>query len=268
MDILSLLPLIYDKLIVFTIILSRIGATLGTFVIFKREMITSRMMISLSFILSCYVLLLVNPTEPVSSLYSIKSITNLMCQVLIGFTIGLILNILFEVFVSVGQVISGQVGLGMASMIDPRFGYITNLTHFYVITATIIFLSINGHLILMKLLVDSFKYIPVEYTLSTMQSYKHVLNFANVIFVDAILLSMTIIIVLMLTNISLAVMSKFAPQFNLFSIGINMQLIIGIFCIFITFTLFVDQSQQLIVDTLQFIKNFIRYQVDNVGSSS
>lgn len=268
MDILTLLPSIYDKLIVFTLIFSRIGATLSTFVIFKREMITSRMMISLSFLLSCYVLLIVNPNSSYSSLISVQSATNLIYQTLIGFMIGLILNILFEVFIAVGQIISGQIGLSMASLIDPRFGFITTLTHFYVITATIIFLSLNGQLFLMKLLVDSFTVIPVDSAIFTALSLKPLLGFGSIIFSDAILLSMTVIIVLMLTNISLAVMSKFAPQFNLFSIGINMQLMIGLFCLFITFGLFVDQSQQLINDALHFIKNFVDLQVTHVRSSS
>lgn len=264
MDILTLLPTIYEKLMVFTLIFSRIGATLTTFVIFKREMVTSRMMISLSFLLACYVLLIVNPGTSHVSLLSVESATNLIYQSLIGFMIGLILNILFEVFIAVGQIISGQIGLSMASLIDPRFGFITTLTHFYVITATIIFLSINGQLLLMKFLVDSFTVIPVDTAVFTALSLKPLLGFGSIIFSDAILLSITVIIVLMLTNISLAVMSKFAPQFNLFSIGINMQLMIGLFCLFVTYNLFIDQSQQLIGDTLLFIKNFIASQVAHV----
>jgi|SRR5579885_162758 flagellar biosynthetic protein FliR len=253
MDIVKLLPVIYEKFILFTLIFTRIAALLSTFVLFRRELITSRLVISLSIILSLYVLLAYAGKSIVYDVFSIDLLIQMLFQSFIGLVTGLILNLLFEVFVSAGQIISTQIGFSTASLIDPRFGYITSLTHFYMIVSTLLFLILNGHLFAIKAIVDSFNVLPLYKEIIPANLLIDVLNYAGVIFSGAIMLSITIITVLLLTNIALAIMTKFAPQFNLFSIGINMQSIIGLICIYVTFNLYMDNSGNLIRDCLAFL---------------
>ena len=82
----------------------------------------------------------------------------------------------------------------------------------------------------------------------------NVLSYSSVIFSGSIMLSMTIVITILLTNISLAVMTKFAPQFNIFSIGINMTLIMGLITIYVTYNLFLNQGGHIIVDGLNYLQ--------------
>lgn len=230
---------------------------LSTFVLFRRELITSRMVISLAFVLSLYVILAYTGRPLDYDVLSLGMLVQMLFQSFIGLISGLILNLVFEVFVSAGQVISTQIGLSMASLIDQRFGYITSLTHFYIMVSTLLFLFLNGHLFAIKAIIDSFTVLPVYQEIIPVNTLEAIFSYAGVIFSGGILLSITIIIVLLLTNIALAVMTKFAPQFNLFSIGINMQLIIGLICIYITFSLFLDNSGNLIRDNLGFLQRSI-----------
>lgn len=250
MDIIQLIPGIYEKFVIFTLIFTRISSLFTTFVLFRRDLITTRITFSLSFIISIYVLLAYQGAQIAYDVFSLQMLLHLLYQVLIGVTSGLILNIIFEIFVSVGQIVSTQVGLGMASLIDPRFGYITTLTHFYMITMTLIFLSINGHLFAIETIMDSFTVMPVLYEKVPADLLHSVINYAGVIFSGSVRLSLTLIIVLMLTNIALAIMTKFAPQFNLFSIGINMEVVLGLFCVYMTYPLFVDGSTNVIYECL------------------
>ncbi len=67
--------------------------------------------------------------------FSFQMLLFVATQFFIGFVSGFIINIVFDVFLALGQVISLQIGLSMASLIDPRFGSITSLTQFYMLTS-------------------------------------------------------------------------------------------------------------------------------------
>lgn len=232
---------------------TRISAFLSTFILFRRDSITLRITISLSAILAVYVVL-IDPTKQASTdVLSIPIFIQMLYQVFIGFISALILNIIFEVFVALGQIIATEIGLSIASLMDPRFGGITSLTHFYVITTSLIFLLLNGHLFALKAIVDSFVALPLYHTFVPKTLITDILTYSSIIFSSSVLLSITIIMTVLLTNISLAVMTKFAPQFNLFSIGINITLIIGLFSLYLTFDVLVEKTMVLIQEGLQFL---------------
>lgn len=257
MDSLSLLPSIYEKIIIFVLIFSRISTLFATFILFHRDRISSRLIISLSAILSFYVLL-ADETKPIyNEIFSIHFLMALFFQILIGFISGLILNLVFEVFVALGQIVSAQIGLSMASLIDPRLGNITSLTHFYVITISLIFLLLNGHLFIIKLILDSFSIIPLDHHFIPKGLISDVLTYSSVMFTGSILLSITLVMAILVTNLALAVMTKFAPQFNIFSIGINMTLIIGLVCIYVTFDFFIEKGGSLLVECMNFLSSSI-----------
>ncbi len=253
MDILGLIPAVYAKFLVYTLFFTRISVMLTTFVLFRREMITARIILSLSSVLAMFALMAYTGDEIYSDMYSIQMLLQLMVQVLIGFVTGIILNIVFEVFVAIGQIASTQIGLSVAGMIDPRFGYITSLTHFYVIVGSLIFLLLNGHLYAITTIVESFNTLPIYQNYLPPDVMQAVLKYATVIFSGSVMLAVTILIVLLLMNISLAVMTKFAPQFNLFTIGINLQLILGLLVIYLTFSLFLDHGRILMTDALDLL---------------
>lgn len=255
MEIVSYIPQIYAEFSVFILILTRISTMLSMLVIFRRETITTRIVIALSTVLSLYVMLLYPEKTLNYDIFSIQMLVEAFLQAFIGFLSALIINIVFEIFVSVGQIISSQIGLSMASLIDQRFGYITSLTHFYVITATLIFLYLNGHLFAITTIVNSFNVLPINIAFNPSHLMMGIVNYASVIFSGAIMLSITIVIVLLLTNIAIAGMTKFAPQFNLFSIGINMELIIGLICIYLTFNLFATSGSNVIRDSIAFLQH-------------
>lgn len=254
MEILSLIPVAYSKFIVYVLIFTRIAALLCTFVLFKRDLITSRIIISLATILSFYVLMFYTGKQINYDVFSLQMLIQLLFQVLVGILGGLILNIVFDVFIAVGQLVSTQVGLGIASLIDQRFGYITSLTQFYIILCSLLFLFMNGHLYAIHAVLTSFDTLPIYEELIPQHLINNILNYAGVIFSGSLILSINVVMILMLTNIALAIMTKFAPQFNLFTIGINMELIIGLICIYITLTILINNGSILIQDNLDLLR--------------
>ena len=225
---------IYGHIVNFMLIMTRVFAVLYTFVLFRREMATSKIMLSLSAIISMYVLMLTPEKPLVEDIFSVTYLFKTTNQLLIGFVAGTILNICFEVATGFGQIVSSQIGLTTASLFDPKFGMITSLTNFYLMVCMVIFLMMNGHLLVIEVLVHSFKALPVD-NITLKLNYMSVFYFASIIFSGSVLISMTVIAAIMMTNICLAIMSKFAPQFNLFSVGLNMTMIIGLVIVYLTF---------------------------------
>jgi flagellar biosynthetic protein FliR len=254
LNVLSLIPYIYEKFIVFILIFSRIASLLGTFILFRQDIVNRKVLTSLTGVLSLYVLLFYYHSNITYDFLSIQMVIHVVFQVFLGFVAGLILNIVFEVFSSVGQLISTQIGLGMASMFDPRMGSITTLTHFYTFSIALIFLLMNGHLFVIQTIIETFTTIPLTEQLLPTHLMKKIFDYSSVIFSGAVLLSITIITAILITNFALAILTKFAPQFNIFSIGINLSLIIGLICVYVTFNLFVGKAEEFLSQALEFFK--------------
>lgn len=255
MEVLSLLNVIYPQFMVFMLIFIRLISFFVTFSMFRREMATFRVLIALSMVLSVYVLVLTKPLNMLNEMFSIAYFIHALMQVLIGFASGLILNIILDIFSAIGQIISLQVGLSAASLFDPKFGMITSLTHFYVMLGTIIFLKMNGHLMMIETLVKSFYALPVNILFD--QFYGNtIVQFSSIIFSGSVAIAITIIAAIMMTNIAMAFISKFAPQFNLFSIGLNLSILIGLLCLFLSFQIYVDHGASLIETVIRFFNHY------------
>ena len=96
--------------------------------------------------------------EPFSSIGLMITIQ----QVLIGAGLGLVVRIIFMVLEVGGEVIAMQMGLGFAAMVDPTSGrQVPVISQFYVVLATLMFFSLNGHLILIQVVTDSFRTLPI-----------------------------------------------------------------------------------------------------------
>ncbi len=254
MNIINLIPYIYDHLIEFLMIFTRISAFFSTFIIFRREFVNTRIIIAISAILSVYAALFNQDLRLHIDVFSLSMVLQELFQFFIGFVSGLILNIVFELFSGMGQIISTQIGLSLASVIDPRMGSITNLTQFYVNSIILVFLFLNGHLIVLKTLINSFNMLPIGEFFIPKHLMSSVISYSGMIFSGAILLSITVVISVMITNIALAVMTRFSPQFNLFSIGINMTLMLGLYCVYLTYSLVIDKGAGFLHESLTFLQ--------------
>lgn len=257
MNIIDLVPYIYDRFILFILIFTRISAFFTTFMLFRRDFVNAKIIISLSAILSVYAILFNQNIKITYDVFSLPMLLQELFQFFIGFISGLILNIVFELFSGMGQIISTQIGLSLASVIDPRLGSITHLTQFYMYSITLVFLFLNGHLLVIKTVMNSFTVLPVGHYFIPDQLITSVLNYSSVIFSGAMMLSITVVIAVLITNFALAMMTRFSPQFNLFSIGINMTLILGLYCVYLTFTLVVDKGAGFLHESITFLQSSI-----------
>jgi flagellar biosynthetic protein FliR len=150
-------------------------------------------------------------------------------ELLIGVSIGMVVQLAFEALVFAGQSISLTMGLGFATLVDPQRGaQVPVLGQMFMIFGTLTYLSINGHLMLLGALAESFHSLPIGAHLGRDFLMSVVLWGARV-FDTGLLIALPAVIALVIVNLALGVVTRAAPQLNLFGIGFTITLLSGFF---------------------------------------
>jgi flagellar biosynthetic protein FliR len=150
-------------------------------------------------------------------------------ELLIGVSIGMVVQLTFEALVFAGQSISLTMGLGFATLVDPQRGaQVPVLGQMFMIFGTLIYLSINGHLMLLGALAESFHTLPIGAHIGQDFLLSVVLWGARV-FDTGLLIALPAVIALVIVNLALGVVTRAAPQLNLFGIGFTITLLCGFF---------------------------------------
>lgn len=171
-------------------------------------------------------------------------------QVFIGLTMGIILQMVFAAVVIAGQTIATSMGLGFAATVDPQNGVqVPVVSQYLLILATLIFLSLDGHLILIETLVKSFELFPVGLQPWPENLPGHVMNWISHIFSGALLLALPSVATILLVNIAFGVMTRTAPQINVFSVGFPITIIVGFIMILISLPTIIPLLQGLLEDS-------------------
>ncbi|MDX1795235.1 MAG: flagellar biosynthetic protein FliR [Hydrogenovibrio sp.] len=154
----------------------------------------------------------------------------------IGLAIGLIFAVVFQIFVIAGQLASMAMGLAMASMVDPATGVNTPVIgRYFTIIATLLFLLLNGHVMVFKMVFDSFQTLPIGLHFFDQASLKTIYSFGSTMFESGVLLALPLVTALLLVNISFGVVARAAPALNIFAVGFPVTLLVGlVMLIFIT----------------------------------
>lgn len=149
-------------------------------------------------------------------------------QMLIGIGMGFAAKIVFTAFLFAGEFIGTQMGLGFATFYDPLSASQTPVVaEFLNLIALLLFLSLNGHLLYLATLAQSFSAIPVSNIPVGAGSWLNIAELGSKIFSAGLLLSLPIMAALMITNVALAVLTRAAPQLNLFALGFPLTLLGG-----------------------------------------
>ncbi|MFK8047086.1 MAG: flagellar biosynthetic protein FliR [Halioglobus sp.] len=156
-------------------------------------------------------------------------------QVIIGLAMGFIVQMLFSAVIIAGQTLAMTMGLGFAMAVDPQNGVqVPVLSQLYMIFATLIFLSVNAHLVLIEYLVESFTLLPVGLSGWRDDFGLDVAMWASQMFATALLLALPALTAVLIINIAFGVITRAAPQLNIFAVGFPVTIMAGFIFIFLT----------------------------------
>lgn len=168
------------------------------------------------------------PAMPNIQPASLGGLWVMLQQMLIGIGMGFAARIVFAAFDLAGEFIGAQMGLGFATFYDPMSSSQTPvIAEFINLIALLLFLSMNGHLLYFATLAQSFSAIPVSLTPLGSASWLNLVELGGKIFSAGLLLALPAIVALMIINIALAVLTRAAPQLNIFALGFPLTMMGG-----------------------------------------
>ena len=160
--------------------------------------------------------------------FSLAGVVTMFEQAVIGAVIGLALQFAMAVITMLGFLASSQIGFSMAQMNDPVNGAVSDVVSSLMsLVAMLVFFAIDGHLILMTVLAQSFKAWPVGAGYGPMLLESVALNLGWV-FAAAVLLALPIVFSTMVVQIGFGFLNRVAPSLNLFSLGFSLVTIFGL----------------------------------------
>lgn len=217
---------------------TRILALIASSPVLGNKQIPVRVKIALALLLT----VIIAPTldaPPNVDVASAMGFAILLQQILAGFAIGFTIRLIFNAVEMCGELVGMQMGLGFASFYDPLNASFTPVVaQFLGIIATLAFLGMDGHLYMLEALADSFHTFPISTAVPHAAALHTLVAWGGNIFAHALQLSMPVIGALLITNLALAILTRSAPQLNIFQIGFPITLAVGFATLLLTIAYF------------------------------
>ncbi len=212
--------------------------------------------------LAIMITLLVVPTlkEPIPQIDPGSGIGMLilMQQIMIGVAIGFIMRIVFVAVEMAGEIIGLQMGLGFAVFFDPQSsGQVALIGRFLGVIASLAFIAIDGHLIMIALISQSFHTLPIGPTGITESTFTVLANWGGEIFKSGLQLSLPVLTALLITNLALGVLTRAAPQLNIFAVGFPLTLSIGFLILALSISFYAPILEQFILEAFKLMMNIL-----------
>jgi flagellar biosynthetic protein FliR len=173
-------------------------------------------------------------------------------QVVIGLAMGFTMRIVFTAVEMAGELVGLQMGLGFATFFDPEnAGDIPVVGQFLGLIATLFFLVLNGHLQMISLLSQSFSALPISGDGIAAAGFTTLVHWGGEIFAAGLLLSLPLLAALLITNLALGILSRAAPQLNIFAVGFPLTLAIGLLVLGLALPYFAPILERMIQEALQ-----------------
>ena len=181
---------------------------------------------------------LIAPTLPPQSAQLLggwNGILVIAAQIGIGVSFGFMLRLFFAGIEFAGDIIGMQMGLSFATILDPQAGAANPVTATFMgLIASLIFLSIDGHLTMIAAISDSFRVFPIGMPTAVGGTLaRDLATMGGEVFRIAVHLSLPVVATLLICNLALGAMMRAAPQLNLMSIGFPISLLVGLWIMWI-----------------------------------
>lgn len=169
------------------------------------------------------------PAAPTIGLNDPGAVGAIAQQVGIGLALGFAVRVVFAAVELAGEVIGLQMGLGFASFFDPGNNTQVSATaRYFGNMMVLLFVVVNGHLMLIMATVKSFEAFPVGGNVFEAFNRIRLFELGANLFASALWIALPMLAILMFLNVGLGIVSRIAPQFSIFSIGFPLTLIVGL----------------------------------------
>jgi flagellar biosynthesis protein FliR len=213
---------------------TRIAALIMSMIGFGSKTTPAKIKLALCVMITIAIMPAIKPTH-IENLFAFSTVLLIAEQVIIGIMLGFVTLLVVNTFTLAGQIIAMQTGLGFASLVDPASG--TNVPavgQFFLILSTLLFWAMDGHLIFLQFIAASFDTIPIQENMLESTKYRELVEWGSWMFATALSLALAPITSMLLINFSFGIMTRAAPQLNIFAIGFPITMTAGLIIMWLT----------------------------------
>jgi flagellar biosynthetic protein FliR len=234
--------------------LTRIIGLISTAPLFGNVSVPARVKIVLSVLLSLIMAPTV-PALPAMDPMSLAGMLILVQQLVIGLAMGFAMRIVFAAAEMAGEISGMTMGLGFATFFDPQSqGRSSAISQFLSLLMLMVYLASNLHLVMLSSLADSFQTLPISSAPLGTGGIHQLVGWGGRIFSAGLQLSLPIIAALLITNIALGILTRAAPQLNIFGIGFPITIGVGFIMIALTLPYLATPIDRLFQDAMDTIR--------------
>jgi len=175
------------------------------------------------------------------ALAQLSAIPMMMAELAIGLTAGLVLTVMFAAAGLAGDRIANAAGLGFAMQVDPTAGGQSPVVaQIFGLAMMMVFLGTDGHLVALRIMLDSYSYHPPGATPEIRLLIAAGVMAGGAMFALASALMLPVVTGLLVLNLAVGVVTRSAPQLNLFSVGFPLAILAAFVLLWLTTPQMVD----------------------------
>lgn len=232
--------LLLDKFVILLLVLVRMSALFVITPVFGRTELPAYMKIGLAFFCSYIIVPLLGDVQvQYTGLLGFAAIV--AKEFIVGIIIGYVSFIVFSALYFAGMLIDNQTGFGMVNVLDPTMHSQVPLTgNFIYIFAMILFLSMDGHHILLSALFKSYSILPINGFEFTETMVNNVTTIFSQVFLIGFKISIPVIAAILLSEVALGILNRTVPQMNVFMVGMPLKIALGLFTLYLMLPVFIQ----------------------------
>ncbi|MBX9884521.1 MAG: flagellar biosynthetic protein FliR [Novosphingobium sp.] len=226
-------------------VMTRIGAALLAAPLFGANSVPMQLRVSLAGAVAVLVCAW-TPVAAPPALFTLSGLLITAQEILIGLSLGFVLQWSFAAPLIAAEVIGGSMGMSIAATADPVSGaHSPVLGQYFAVMLTVLFLGLGAHLTWFALIVDSYSAFPPGAAWFTPERMLIVAGFGSQMLTAACLIALPVTLLLLLVQVMTGVISRSAPSLNLFALGLPAGVLAGIAALILTAPLLTDRLSDL-----------------------
>lgn len=226
-----------ENLEFFLMILVRISGFMFAAPIFGQKGVPARVKVGLSFFLAVIVTGLV-PYEPLAYEGTLGFAVLAVQETLIGLILGYVANICTMILEFSGRIVDTEIGFSMVTALNPTSNIQTTITgNMYTYMVLLVLLITDMYYYIVKAVIDCFQVIPPGQGVIDKSLYSVMKIFMSDYFVIGFRIIVPVFACMLVVNVVLGVLAKVAPQMNMFVIGVQLKVVVGICILFFTISM-------------------------------
>jgi flagellar biosynthetic protein FliR len=216
-----------EKLVTFLLVLARVAGIFTLAPIFGNQNVNRYVRVTIA--VSLAFIFLPMAKFDVTNIQPISFFAAIVKETLVGVLMGYLASMMFTAIQMAGSYIDLSMGLGFAQQVDPMtkersspMGQLQNMV------ATLVFLGVNGHHMMVRGLAESFALMPLGTMTFSPEVAKGILGIFSTIILTALKIASPVIGVIFITDVALGILARTVPQLNIFNVGFPVKLSVGL----------------------------------------